>query len=320
MRGKPSFQQGHALDSRRMREELQGAESGFAVAGDGTRIHWTAVGRGAPALVCCDGIGCDGFAWKYVVRDFSPRHRIIRWHYRGHGRSGIPQDRSKVGFDDTSADLQAVLAAAGVSQAVFLGHSMGVQVALEYHRRHPDQVLALVLICGSHGLPLDTFHDSKALKTLLPSMIAAAAKYPQAMALIWRLVAGGELAYQVATRLEVNGKLVKRDDFSPYFAHLSGMDPQLFLGMLRHASEHTAYDHLPEVDVPALIVAGTADTFTPYWLSQEMHDRIRGSELLTVPGGTHVAPIEQPELIALRLEKFLAALPARKKQKKLRSA
>ncbi|HEY5678114.1 MAG TPA: alpha/beta hydrolase, partial [Myxococcales bacterium] len=269
-----------------MQAELEGAESGFAVAADGTRIHWTAVGRGAPALVCCDGIGCDGFAWKYVVRDFSPRHRIVRWHYRGHGRSGIPEDRGRVGFDDTSADLQAVLAAAGVSQAVFLGHSMGVQVALEYHRRHPSQVLALVLICGSHGLPLDTFHDSKALKILLPSMIAAAAKYPQAMALIWRLVSGGELAYQVAMHLEVNARMVKRDDFAPYFAHLSGMDPQLFLGMLRHASEHTAWDHLPKVEVPTLIVAGTDDTFTPYWLSQEMHDRIRGSELLTVPGGT----------------------------------
>src|SRR3954471_11810944 len=221
-----------------MQTEPQATDSGFAESKDGTRIHWSVAGGGAPALVCCDGIGCDGFAWKYVVRDFSPRHRIIRWHYRGHGRSGIPQDRSKVGFDDTSADLRAVLGAAGISQAVFLGHSIGVQVALEYHRRHPDQVLALILICGSHGLPLDTFHDSKALKPLLPSMIAAAAKYPQAMALIWRLVAGGELAYQVAMHLEVNANLVKRDDFTPYFAHLSAMDPQLFLGMLRHASEH----------------------------------------------------------------------------------
>jgi len=175
-------------------------------------------------------------------------------------------------------------------------------------------------MCGSHGLPLDTFHDSKALKILLPSMISAAGKYPQAMNLIWRLAAGGELAYQIATHLEVNRKLVNREDFAPYFRHLSGMDPQLFLGMLKHASEHTAYDHLPHVDVPTLIVAGTDDTFTPYWLSEEMHARIRGSELLTVPGGTHVAPIEQPELITLRLEKFLAGLPARGKAPALRTA
>ena len=303
-----------------MEREEQEAESGFAESADGTRIHWSAVGSGAPALVCCDGIGCDGFAWKYVVRDFAARHRIVRWHYRGHGRSGIPEDAGRVGFDDISADLQAVLRATGTAQAVLLGHSMGVQVALEHHRRHPGQVLGLVLICGSHGLPLDTFHDSKAMKIILPSMIAAAQKYPEAMNLIWRLLAGGELAYQYATHLEVNGRLVRRDDFAPYFRHLSGMDPRLFLGMLRHASEHTAYDHLPHVDVPTLIVAGTQDTFTPYWLSEEMHARIPGSELLTVPGGSHVAPIEQPELIALRLEKFLARLPARRPAVALRTA
>jgi pimeloyl-ACP methyl ester carboxylesterase len=303
-----------------MQKERTAGDSGFAIASDGTRIHWTAVGSGTPTLVCCDGIGCDGFAWKYLVRDFAERHRIVRWHYRGHGRSGIPEDRSKVGFDDTSSDLQAVLEATGTRHAVLLGHSMGVQVALEYHRRHPERVLALVLVCGSHGLPLDTFHDTNALRILLPSMIAAADKYPQAMNLIWRLAAGGELAYQIATHLEVNGKLVHREDFTPYFAHLSSMDPRLFLGMLRHASEHSALDHLPAVDVPTLIVAGTDDTFTPYRLSEEMHEKIRGSELLTVPGGTHVAPIEHPELIALRLEKFLARVPKRKKNPELRSA
>jgi pimeloyl-ACP methyl ester carboxylesterase len=84
--------------------------------------------------------------------------------------------------------------------------------------------------------------------------------------------------------------------------------------MLKNASEHSAFDHLPEVNVPALIVAGTGDTFTPYRLSEEMHKRIPGSEMLTVPGGTHVAPIEHPELLALRLEKWLAHVPAKKPQ------
>lgn len=304
----------------RMSKDAHGAQSGFADAEDGTRIYWSAVGEGSSTLVCCDGIGCDGFAWKYLVRDFAPRHRIVRWHYRGHGRSGVPQDRTRVGFDDLSSDLRAVLKAAGTQRAIFLGHSMGVQVALEYHRRHPQDVRALVLLCGSHGLPLDTFHDSKALKLLLPSMIAAADRWPEATKLLWKLISGGELAYQIATHLEVNGRLVLREDFSPYFKHLASMDPHLFLGMLKNASEHTAWDFLPRIRVPTLIVAGTRDTFTPYWLSEEMHDRIPGSELLTVPGGTHVAPIEHPELITLRLEKFFAQVAAAKGQPELRSA
>src|SRR5438309_3122356 len=94
---------------------------GYAQGRDGTRIHWSAAGQGAPALVCCDGIGCDGFAWKYLARDFAPRHRVVRWHYRGHGRSGLPADRSRVKFDDMCDDLSAVLVANRKHEAVLIG-------------------------------------------------------------------------------------------------------------------------------------------------------------------------------------------------------
>jgi pimeloyl-ACP methyl ester carboxylesterase len=289
-------------------------EEGFADGDDGTRISyrvWMPPEGVAPAptLVLHDGIGCDGYAWKYVIRHFQRTNRIIHWQYRGHGRSGLPRDRTHTTFDDICGDLRAVLRATGTARAVLVGHSMGVQVCLEYHRRHPEQVIALVLMLGSHGLPLDTFHDSRVLRTVIPAMMTAATRFPEAMGLIWRLMSGGELAFQVATRLEVNGSLIHREDFMPYFDHLAGMDPRLFLGMLLHAGEHSAFDHLAHVNVPTLIVAGTKDTFTPYWLSEEMNDRIPGSEMLTIPGGTHASTIEQPELIELRLERFLARLP-----------
>ena len=294
------------------------AEEGYAEGADGTRISyriWVPPDGTAPAspLVLSDGIGCDGYAWKYVIRRFQRTHRLIHWHYRGHGRSGLPRDRTRTSFDDICGDLAAVLRETGTGQAVLVGHSMGVQVSLEYHRRHPEQVRALVLMLGSHGLPLDTFHDSRVLRVVIPAMMSAATRFPETLGLFWRVMAGGELAFQVATRLEVNGKLIRREDFQPYFDHLSGMDPRLFLSMLLHAGEHSAYDHLPKVDVPTLIVAGTDDTFTPYWLSEEMHDRIRGSEMLTIPGGSHTATLEQPELIELRLERFLARLPPEKR-------
>ena len=40
--------------------------------------------------------------------------------------------------------------------------------ALEVHRRAPERVAALVLVCGAPGHPLDTFHDSPALKLVFP--------------------------------------------------------------------------------------------------------------------------------------------------------
>ena len=299
------------------------AEESFAPGADGTRIHYSVWNPPRPGvgaapdtaaaephtLVLTDGIGCDGYAWKYLIRHFQRTCRIIHWQYRGHGKSGLPQDPTRTTFDDLCGDLAAVLRATKTTRAVLVGHSMGVQVCLEYHRRHPEQVTALVLMLGSHGMPLDTFHDSKILRRVIPAMLQAAREFPEAMGLIWRLASGGEFAYQLATRTEVNGLLIRREDFMPYFEHLAGMDPRLFLTMLLNAGDHSAFDHLPEIDVPTLIVAGTADTFTPYWLSEEMNDRIPNSEMLTIPGGTHAATIEQPELIELRLERFLARLP-----------
>jgi hypothetical protein len=42
-------------------------------------------------------------------------------------------------------------------------------------------------------------------------------------------------------------------------------------------------------------------------LSVAMAQAIRGSDLLVLPGGTHVGPLEQPDLLASRVGAFLAA-------------
>ncbi|MFN7135022.1 MAG: alpha/beta fold hydrolase, partial [Myxococcales bacterium] len=115
---------------------------------------------------------------------------------------------------------------------------------------------------------------------------------------------------------------IRRDDFMPYFHHLGVMDPVVFLRTLASAAAHSAWDDLPGIRVPTLIIAGERDRFTPMWLSERMHGAIPGSELLVVPSGSHTAPIELPELIALRIERFLkdrlvAERPARRAPRKV---
>jgi len=78
-----------------------------------------------------------------------------------------------------------------------------------------------------------------------------------------------------------------------------------FVRMLRAAGEHTAEDLLPQIRVPTLIVAGEKDTFTPAHLARTMQKAIPGAELLMVPGGSHVVPIEQHKLVSERIVQFL---------------
>ncbi len=272
---------------------------------DGASLYFEVRGEGSPALALCDGLGCDGFAWKYLLPHLSQRHRVVRWHYRGHGKSSLPADPTRIGMLFTCDDLRAVLDAAGVERAVVFGHSMGVQVALEFHRRHPERVSGLVLICGSYGNPLDTFHDHTLLRTVFPFVRQLVERFPTASRKVTRKLLKTELAVQLALKTELNEHLMQHDDLVPYFDHLACMDPVAFVRTLDSLKDHSAWDHLPHIDVPTLVIGGEIDRFTPAWLSRRMADAIPTAELTLVPGGSHTAPLEQPNLVQKRVDRFL---------------
>ena len=281
---------------------------GFAVGRDHTPIYYRVRGvPNAPAVVFCDGIGCDGYVWKYLERELVTHHRIVHWHYRGHGRTPTPRDLSHVDIEDLADDLAAVMDAAlgdGAS-AVLAGHSMGVQVCLEAYRRHQSRVSGLILLCGSYGTPLRTFKGRATLEQALPWVRFMVNRIPGVVAGFWKRLIPTELAYQIATRFELNGELIRREDFIPYLEHMAAIDVRLFLEMLASAGRHSARELLEDIEVPTLIVSGERDGFTPPHLSEEMHRLIRDSELYVVPDGSHTAPIERPAEVTERIAGFL---------------
>ena len=95
------------------------------------------------------------------------------------------------------------------------------------------------------------------------------------------------------------------EDFRPYLSHMKSVDFPMFVGMLSAAGEHTAIDVLSEIRVPVLIIAGERDTFTPPYLAEKMAKLIPDAKLLLVREGTHVAPIEQHDLVDGAIETFL---------------
>jgi len=298
-------------------------DEGYAVAIDGSPIYYRVIGRaGAPTIILSDGIGCDGYVWKYLIPALAGDFRLVHWHYRGHGRTPIPRDRRRIGVADCADDLASVLDATHTPRATYAGHSMGVQVCLEAYRRHRDRCEGLILECGSYGHPLRTFKGKSTLDGLLPWVTFAVAPAPPPTAAnppacaddlasvldathTPRATVPTRLAYAVATRTEINGELVHIDDFMPYLEHIGNLDPTLFLGMLALAGRHSAREILPLIDVPTLIVAGDRDGFTPASLSEEMHATIPGSELLMITDGSHTAPIERPDLVSTTVRRFL---------------
>jgi pimeloyl-ACP methyl ester carboxylesterase len=270
---------------------------------DNTEIYVTSTGHGMP-IILSDGIGCDGFIWRYLKPFLKNRYRVIHWHYRGHGLTKSHHDAS-VDIASLRRDLLAVMDALKLDQALLLGHSMGSQLILDFAIHHAERVSGLVPLCGGYGRPLETFHDRNKAARIFPMIRDLILKFPRLSQTFWSPILRSSLAYFVATTFEVNGKLVQKADFEPYFQHLSTMDVRVFIRILDSLAAHTVEDRLSEIRVPTLIIAGEKDTFTPAWLSHRMEMLIPKAELLLVPGGTHTVPIEIPELVQLRLDKFL---------------
>jgi pimeloyl-ACP methyl ester carboxylesterase len=269
-------------------------------------LFYQVAGPDAPiaTVVLNDGIGCDGFVWKYLREELSQRFQIVHWHYPGHGRSPLPAGAGPT-IPDLADDVCAVLDDCDVDRAVLFGHSMGVQVALESFRRHGSRVDGMVLLCGMAENPLKTFRGTDALEQLLPSLRRAVERAPRVFRRVARAVVPTRLAYAVAELVEVNGNLLEQADFMPYLHGLSRVAPDYFLTLLAAAGTHSAIDLLPSVDVPVLVVAGDCDGFTPPELSRAMAEAIPGAELLMVEGGTHTAPLERPEVVTGAVATFL---------------
>ncbi|MEZ4241357.1 MAG: alpha/beta hydrolase [Myxococcota bacterium] len=280
-------------------------------------LYWRSVGTGSPALVCCNGVGVSTFFFKYVTRHFRDRYRVVLWDYRGHGRSAPPPgpvESADLSVERCAEDLATVLRDAGVTEPpILLGHSMGVQVILEYTLRHQHAaggdapgVRALIPMFGTFGRPLDTLLDSQMSRPAF-DLLHRLARWGGRRGARWILpLYDSPLGYRLGgwTGL-LDRHYAGRDDIRRYLDHLAVMDPAVFLRMVSLAAEHDVSDRLPEIDVPVLVFASERDLFTPLHRSLEMARAIPDSELLVLAEASHAAIVEHPDTINLRIERFL---------------
>lgn len=274
-------------------------------AADGTELSVRDSGRrSGPVVLLCDGIGCDGYIWRYLRPHLEKTCRVVHFHYRGHGQSAIPGDRATLTIEQCADDAWQVLERLGVQSAVLIGHSMGVQVILEAAWRQPQRATALVALCGAFERPLDTFHGSDLGHRLLPLVTGAALRWSTGLRDLWQRAVPTEWAWRLAVATELNPAMVRRDDFLPYLQHMARMDPVIFVQYLQSVAEHSARAWLRSLAMPVLIVAGERDNFTPAGVSRQMTHLLPNATYCLVPAGSHAAPIELPDLIELKVDAF----------------
>ncbi len=281
-------------------------KEGYARGANGIRLYYRVEGEEGLPLVCANGIGVSTFFWEPLAQELGRHHRVVRFDYRAHGRSDSPRDPSDISIATCVEDQLAVMDALGIERALLLGHSMGAQVDFEFYRAHPDRTLGLVPTLGPYRRAIETFMDTSLSLSAFAAMKAVVGTAPALISRTIRPILLSGVAELAARKLGiVDAALAPKRLMLQYMEHMTRLDLRSYLVLAEDIQRQDATDLLPNIGVPVLVVAGEKDIFCPLRLAYEMVAQIPGAELLIIPNGTHAALIEQPQLLCLRVQKFI---------------
>jgi len=286
--------------------QVSDIQEGFAKSSDGTKIWYKSMGQGKPAIIFCNGLGCSTFYWKHIYTYFKKTHQVVLFDWRGHGKSDTPKDENNITIDRLRDDLNTVMRKLRIKKAVLAGHSMGTQVLYKYYEKYPQKVSALIPCFGTFGQPMDTFYNSTTSKYVFSFIYLFNHTFPRLANTVGYLVSKNPFWFQMGSALKMmNPGLADKKVLKEYIEHFTSVDSVFLAKMAKSMQDYTAELILKKIKAPTLILAAEKDTFTPVWLSKKMHHLIPKSEIMVIKKATHVALIEQPALINLRIEKFI---------------
>jgi pimeloyl-ACP methyl ester carboxylesterase len=252
---------------------------------DGGTLYTISRGVG-PAIVFCHGVTLSSRVWAKQFDAFpAAGFRAVAFDSRGHGESIAGETGHSL--DNLADDLLTVLECLDLRDAILVGHSMGGMAVQAFAIRHPEVVRARVL-----GLVLQS--------TSSHNLVSDARRIREAIERITRL--GPDLGTFMRPRNL--GFLLARIGFGddPHPSHVEAT--RQMLAACDDATTRAAAgallrldltDGLPGIEVPTLVLVGTADALTPPRDSRRIADLVPDARLVEYPGAGHMLMYERTD-------------------------
>lgn len=280
---------------------------------DGATITYTFLGpAGGRVVALCSGFLCPDTWWYFLAPALARAgYRVLVFHYRGIATSSLPPDTGPDAFtlEKFAGDLEAIVEHEDLDGIVLIGHSMGVQVMLEAYRLLADRTAAVVALTGPYASPIHTLYGRHEVVYLYEAIrLLLRMTFPPLLRAGWRASWRHLPFLAIGRAVRAFGPRTSDEIVRTYTEHAAQMDPQLVIRIAEGMHEHDAMDVLPSVRVPALVVIGGKDPFSPPQLGHDMADAMPYATVRTVPNGTHGTILEYPEQVNGHVLDFLAAL------------
>lgn len=226
----------------------------------------------APAFILIHGIGVSHRYLGRLHHDLARTAHVYSLDLPGF--AGTPRPGRQLSVEDYGAFIAQALKASGIHSYILVGHSMGVQFAIEAALYAQARVQKLVLM----GPVVDARHRN------VPR---------QALALF----------LDALLRENASSNWIV---FSDYFR----CGPRWYFTELPVMMAYPTEKRLPGVDVPVLVLRGSHDSVAGREWSLGLSRAASQGTLMEIPGAGHVAQHLRPGAVADAIRSFAAADPS----------
>lgn len=252
--------------------EMNGAQplpaatvEGF-VENDGARIWHAVYGSGPAVILLHGGLGNAG-NWGYQVPAFTRAGRmVVVIDSRGHGRS--TRDARPFSYVRMAGDVLAVMDRLGLAKASLVGWSDGACTALILADKHPERVSGVVFFACNM--------DPGGTREFKPGPV------------VDRCFSRHRKDYQALSATPA--------DFETFVADVSRM---------METEPNYSAAQLEGIEVPVAIMIGENDEFIRQDHADYLARTISDAELTVLPGVSHFAPLQRPELFNREVVRIL---------------
>lgn len=255
---------------------------------NGVNLHYESHGSGPETIVFAHGLLMSGRMFDAQVRALEPRYRCITFDFRGQGQTEITS--SGYDMDTLTEDAVALIEALDCAPCHFAGLSMGGFIGLRLAIRRPELLRSLILLESSAD------PEPQKFRFTLMNFIARWIGFGPVISRVQDILFGRKF-------LEDPSRAPLRDEWK---ARILANDR---IGITRAATgvieRAGVYDQLEKIGTPALILVGDQDVGTVPAVSERMHARIHGSQLVIIPGAGHSSSIEEPDAVNGAIDAFL---------------
>jgi 3-oxoadipate enol-lactonase len=256
---------------------------------NGIELHYVTSGSAeAPPVLLHHPLATNLSIWDELAAALEPRYRVVRFDARGHGRSGAP--KGAYTFETLTRDVIGLMDHLQLTKVRYLGLSMGGFVGQFLGLLHPDRVHSLCLVSTSSNMAAlgQEIWDQRIRIVDEQGMT--------------RSVVEGALARWLAPDvLRSKPALVAR-----LRAMIEATPPSGYVGWCHAIRALDITNRIGSIRLPTKVVVGELDPATPPAAARVIHEAITGSELVVLPGVSHMLNVEAPELFHREVLPFLA--------------